>query len=87
MKLTLRLKGGEGSGFRDHKGIPGHQGGSLPESELGKFASEELMSKQEVISDVKRQLKTIKGNLNSWSYRDRAKLVINHVYGGGDIGS
>jgi hypothetical protein len=27
-KLTLRLKGGSGSGFHGHAGIPGHQGGS-----------------------------------------------------------
>ena len=30
MKLAFRLKGGPGSGHRDHKGIPNHQGGSLP---------------------------------------------------------
>jgi hypothetical protein len=29
MKLTFRLKGGPGSGFHGHSGIPGHQGGSL----------------------------------------------------------
>jgi 5,10-methenyltetrahydromethanopterin hydrogenase len=31
MKLTIRLKGGAGSGNHGHKGIPGHQGGSLPQ--------------------------------------------------------
>ena len=30
-KLTIRLKGGAGSGFHGHKGRPGEQGGSLPE--------------------------------------------------------
>lgn len=28
--FTIRLKGGTGSGHHGHKGIPGHQGGSLP---------------------------------------------------------
>jgi hypothetical protein len=30
MRYVLRLKGGVGSGHHGHKGIPGHQGGSLP---------------------------------------------------------
>jgi hypothetical protein len=30
MKITFRLKGGEGSGNEGHAGIPGHQGGSKP---------------------------------------------------------
>lgn len=102
-KLTFRLKGGPGSGHKDHKGIPGHHGGSLPDGKSGGPAMDAnwvegdeidsdkhtgTMSKQEVILDVKSQLRTIKGNLNSWSYRDRAKLIVNHVYGGGilDLG-
>jgi len=31
MKFIIRLKGGAGSGNHGHKGIPGHQGGSLPQ--------------------------------------------------------
>jgi len=31
MKLTIRLKGGAGSGHHGHKGRPGEQGGSLPQ--------------------------------------------------------
>jgi len=30
MKLIIVKKGGFGSGFRGHRGIPSHQGGSLP---------------------------------------------------------
>lgn len=30
-KLTIRLKGGAGSGNHGHRGIPDHQGGSLPQ--------------------------------------------------------
>lgn len=30
MNYKFRLKGGQGSGNFDHKGIPGHKGGSLP---------------------------------------------------------
>jgi hypothetical protein len=30
-------KGGSGSGHRGHKGIPGHQGGSLPDNEIPKY--------------------------------------------------
>lgn len=33
MKLTIRFKGGPGSGHYGHKGIPGHKGGSLPRGE------------------------------------------------------
>ena len=29
-EYRIRLKGGPGSGHYGHKGIPGHQGGSLP---------------------------------------------------------
>lgn len=35
MKLTIRLKGGKGSGHFGHKGIPGHKGGSLPSDSSG----------------------------------------------------
>ena len=33
MKYSIRFKGGAGSGNHGHKGIPGHQGGSLPKGE------------------------------------------------------
>jgi len=32
MRIIFRLKGGPGSGFEGHHGIPGHQGGSAPDS-------------------------------------------------------
>lgn len=32
-QYVIRLKGGPGSGNHGHKGIPGHQGGSLPKGE------------------------------------------------------
>jgi hypothetical protein len=33
-ELIIQLKGGVGSGFHGHKGIPGHQGGSLPSGSI-----------------------------------------------------
>lgn len=38
------LKGGAGSGFHGHKGIPGHQGGSLPKGVLSSQSSASLDS-------------------------------------------
>lgn len=32
MKILVKVKGGPGSGNRNHAGIPGHQGGSAPAS-------------------------------------------------------
>jgi hypothetical protein len=46
MKLTFRLKGGEGSGHFDHRGIPDHQGGSLPEGESGGKSEEPKKKKR-----------------------------------------
>ena len=46
MKLTFRLKGGEGSGHFDHVGIPNHQGGSLPEGESGGKSEEPKKKKR-----------------------------------------
>jgi len=45
--ITFRFKGGPGSGFRGHKGIPGHQGGSLPKGtsqDSQKLTPEDMLS-------------------------------------------
>jgi hypothetical protein len=51
MKLTLIYKGGPGSGFAGHAGIPGHQGGSAPETGL----QEEAFSQRDVNGIIKAQ--------------------------------
>jgi hypothetical protein len=45
MKLTIRLKGGAGSGNHGHKGIPGHRGGSLPQGSHSSGIDEQARSR------------------------------------------
>jgi hypothetical protein len=44
-KLTIRLKGGSGSGNHGHKGIPGHRGGSLPQGSESSGITEQQRSR------------------------------------------
>ncbi|MFA5036557.1 MAG: hypothetical protein WC479_05220 [Candidatus Izemoplasmatales bacterium] len=43
--LTIRLKGGAGSGNHGHKGIPGHRGGSLPQGSHSSGIDEQARSR------------------------------------------
>jgi hypothetical protein len=47
---VVRLKGGEGSGHRGHKGIPGHRGGSLPDETSSPSVTE--ISKSDMTAGV-----------------------------------
>ena len=50
MKLTLRLKGGPGSGHHGHSGRPGKRGGSLPGAGGGMvYGSMELINKPDIV--------------------------------------
>lgn len=71
MKLTIRLKGGPGSGHHGHKGIPGHRGGSLPRE--GSAASSSSKSNIDIGRDG------IGGKFyygNSMSIRDLSDQVV-----------
>jgi hypothetical protein len=53
MIITFRLKGGEGSGFEGHAGIPGHQGGSLPSTESQSSRAVGIIKEELIIANKK----------------------------------
>lgn len=55
MKGTIHLKGGKGSGDFGHRGIPGHQGGSLPGSGGGGYSLDREGGKR-LMTDIKDKL-------------------------------
>lgn len=81
MKLTIRLKGGPGSGNHGHKGIPGHQGGSLPRGESN-FVSHPMH--EDVPAKVSHPMHNNKFKLSPYAkkvkhirYQDEYDLTVN----------
>lgn len=92
---TIRFKGGAGSGFHGHKGIPGHRGGSLPRegssAGINDYPTDwdgramrpesDEMSDKEVLRDVKRSLTNLANNVRSWAARDTIMELANEYLG------
>jgi hypothetical protein len=69
MKFTIRLKGGAGSGHHGHKGILGHQGGSLPKGDLSS-ADVVDYSDVPVITKLSQLSKSRGGSKGYWIMQD-----------------
>jgi hypothetical protein len=72
MKATIRIKGGEGSGFHGHAGIPGHQGGSQAESS-GNTDLDRLSSYVSTVSHIRARK-------NDLSYANSAMKRYEKIY-------
>jgi hypothetical protein len=62
-KIIFRLKGGVGSGFRGHRGIPGHQGGSQAEGATGNTDEEKRASQYDI--DMRKAKRITEGMRNN----------------------
>jgi hypothetical protein len=79
-KLTIRLKGGVGSGNHGHKGRPGEVGGSAPKGSSASAAvdnSSDVMSPNEIVSAARSSIKLLSRNTAVWAARDSIMLLAN----------
>ncbi|MFA5035659.1 MAG: hypothetical protein WC479_00580 [Candidatus Izemoplasmatales bacterium] len=76
VKLTIRLKGGAGSGFHGHKGRPGEVGGSAPKgSSPGTPVVMDKGSSKSVISDLENNKLYRAGYSKSAQFYDKQVML------------
>jgi len=82
-KLTIRLKGGAGSGNFGHKGRPGEVGGSLPRGSSASASdnTSDIMDPNEIVRDARSSLKLLSRNTATWAARDSIMLLANKYLG------
>ena len=75
--LIAACKGGPGSGHFEHRGIPGHQGGSLPRGAAGgagEPGEERIQGGRELTADQKRAIRRA-----LWGKQQQDDLIQNGV--------
>jgi len=75
MKAIIRLKGGKGSGFHGHAGIPGHVGGSSGEMSIPKQVVQDMKVSVANFEDYVRPTTWEKNNLEGDLEFARQELV------------